>query len=130
MTYDPAHEFFQHFPIREVHAKGLDLVLAEPDAPPLTVLFLWGLDCPNCDVAKREMLLDVQRYQWPEVRWLHDNVYADPDMSTRFSLHGVPTFFLFRDAKRLGRITSWPGGEAFVEAVEKQIAELRATGGG
>ncbi|GIL39845.1 thioredoxin family protein [Roseiterribacter gracilis] len=120
MSADPAAAaFFQSFPVQAATAAGLDATLgARGDA--LTILFLWGNDCPNCDVAKRALSADPARFIWDDVQWLHCNVYDDPDMATRFSLHGVPTFFVFRGTTKLGRITSWPGGAAFAEAIEKQ----------
>lgn|SRR5690606_26805111 len=108
-------EFFQRFPMRQVDAAGLDAVLAGHDA--LTILFLWGHDCPNCDLAKRQILADPGRYQWPSVRWLHANVYEDPAIGTRFGLHGVPAFMVFRGTRRLGRISPWPGPEPFCTAI-------------
>ncbi|MFT8242823.1 thioredoxin family protein [Roseomonas sp. BN140053] len=116
-------EFFQHFPMRAVLDAELDAVLAEPGAERLSVLFLWGRDCPNCDLAKAAMLIRPERFRWPAVRWLHDNVYGDPEMATRFGLHGIPVFLVFRDGRLRGRITGWPGAEAFVAALGKQIAE-------
>lgn len=116
-------QFFEQFPMRRVREPELDAVLAEP-AEGLSILFLWGRDCPNCDIAKRAMLLARERFQWPHVRWLHDNVYDDPAMGTRFGLHGIPAFFVFRGTRKLGRITSWPGAQAFVQAIEGQLAGL------
>ncbi|HET6806996.1 MAG TPA: thioredoxin family protein [Frateuria sp.] len=116
-------QFFTRFPMRRVDEPGLDTVLAEP-AEGLTVLFLWGRDCPNCDMAKGAMLLGHERFQWPRVRWLHDNVYEDPGMATRFGLHGIPAFIVFAGARKLGRITSWPGTDAFVRAIDAQLAAL------
>jgi hypothetical protein len=115
--------FFERFPMRRVREGELDAVLAEP-ADGLSVLFLWGRDCPNCDIAKGAMLLAGERVRWPGVRWLHDNVYEDPDMATRFGLHGIPAFFVFAGSRKLGRITSWPGADAFVRAIETQLAAL------
>jgi hypothetical protein len=63
----------------------------------------------------------ADRFQWPQVRWLHDNVYDDPDMAARFGLHGIPVFFVFRSERKMGRITAWPGPQAFIEAIETQI---------
>ncbi len=121
MSETAVSEFFQRFPMRRVSEALLDEVLRETDAP-LSILFLWGRDCPNCDVAKRALLMAQHRFQWPQVRWLHDNVYDDATMATRFGLHGIPAFFVFRGARKMGRITEWPGAEAFVTAVENQIA--------
>jgi thioredoxin-like negative regulator of GroEL len=49
-------------------------------------------------------------------------VYDDPTMATRFGLHGIPTFIIFRDGRKIGRISAWPGAQAFVAALENQIA--------
>ncbi|WP_266160545.1 thioredoxin family protein [Dyella silvatica] len=116
-------QFFEQFPMQRVDSASLDEVLAE-GAQALTILFLWGRDCPNCDIAKRALLLASERFQWPQVRWLHDNVYDDPTMATRFGLHGIPAFFVFAGSRKLGRSTSWPGPQAFIEAVEKQLNQL------
>jgi hypothetical protein len=53
---------------------------------------------------------------------LHDNVYDDPTMATQFGLHGIPAFFVFAGSRKLGRITSWPGIDAFVAAIDPQLA--------
>ncbi|MGN2252625.1 thioredoxin family protein [Frateuria sp. GZRe12] len=116
-------QFFEQFPMRRVLESELDAALSE-SARDLTILFLWGRDCPNCDIAKRAMLLAHERFQWPRVRWLHDNVYEDPGMATRFGLHGIPAFFVFAGTRKLGRITSWPGADAFVRAIDTQLAAL------
>ncbi len=74
-------DFFACFPMRPVTHDRLDAVLAEDVPQVLTLLFLWGRDCPNCDIAKAAMLARPERFQWPELRWLHDNVYDDPEMA-------------------------------------------------
>ena len=48
--------------------------------------------------------------------------YEDPTMGTRFGLHGIPAFLVFAGARKLGRITPWPGTEAFATAIETQLA--------
>lgn len=121
MTDTAVPSFFAQFPMRPVRSDTLDDLLRE-SSKPLGILFLWGRDCPNCDIAKRAMLLAQDRFQWAQVHWLHDNVYDDPAMATRFGLHGIPAFFVFRGERKLGRITAWPGVQAFVEAIGKQIA--------
>lgn len=127
MSESTVPEFFARFPMRDIRSTALDAALAEPDAPDLTVLFLWGLNCPNCDAAKRAILVSPERFHWPAVRWLHANVYDDAEMGNRFGLHGVPAFLVFRGTRRIGRITGWPGAGAFVKAVETQIAEVART---
>jgi hypothetical protein len=97
-----------------------------PDDGQLRILFLWGKDCPNCDIAKGQMLLAQERFSWPDVEWLHDNVYEDPTMGIHFGLHGIPAFLVFRGAKKLGRIGQWPGTEAFIAAIDKLRGESYA----
>ena len=108
--------FFRDFPMRRVTASSLDAYLTDDQR--IRILFLWGIDCVNCDIAKTQMLQSPARFQWPDVDWLHDNVYADRAMATRFALHGVPTFMVFHGARKLGRITPWPGSEPFIAAIE------------
>lgn len=116
-------QFFDHVPMQRVDSAALDRVLADAQIP-LTILFLWGHHCPNCDVAKQQIVQAQARFRWPQVRWLHDNVYEDRDMATRFGLHGIPTFLVFRGARKLGRISPWPGADPFCDAIERQIAGL------
>ena len=114
--------FFDAFPMRRVRSDELDAILADGDAA-LTILFLWGRDCVNCDVAKREMLAAPDGFRSPRLRWLHANVYDDPALGVRFGLHGVPTFLVFRGTRRLGRISPWPGREPFLAAIAQQLAK-------
>ncbi|HVJ62306.1 MAG TPA: hypothetical protein VM555_06285, partial [Tahibacter sp.] len=83
MSDSAVPDFFDRFAMRAVTSAQLDAVLDE-DAQPLTILFLWGRDCPNCDIAKRALLARPERFHWPAVRWLHDNVYDDEAMAHRF----------------------------------------------
>jgi len=115
-------DFFQRFPMRRVTCAEIDGALAETVPEQLTILYLWGRNCPSCDVAKGAMSTARERFRWPEVRWFHDNVYDDFDMATRYGLHGIPAFMVFRGRKHLGKITSWPGADAFVAAIERQLA--------
>lgn len=115
-----SNAFLQHFPIQRVRSSILDDALAnEPQR--LVLLFLWGEDCPSCEQAMHDLLRSGDRCHWPQVRWLHDEVYGDPALPTRFGLHGVPTFLLFYRTRLLGRITRWPGSGAFIEVVERQL---------
>ena len=120
-----AANFFANFPATRVSSVALDGVLAA--APGLTVLFLWGLNCPNCEVAKRAMLVEADRLAWPALRWLHCNVYEDEAMATRFALHGIPVFLVFRGPGRpAGRITGWPGTGRFAATIDRQLAAVAA----
>jgi len=125
MSGSPVPDFFFRFAMRRTHESELDHVLAATAAT-LDILFLWGRDCVNCDIAKREILDSAERFRWAHVRWLHDNVYDDAGMGTRFGLHGIPAFIVFHHARKIGRITAWPGTDAFVATIDRQIALLAA----
>ena len=119
MSGSPVTEFFFRFAMRRTRAADLDEVLAHSPAT-LDILFLWGRDCPNCENAKRAILAAPARFLWPDVRWLHDDVYDDGGMATRFGLHGIPVFFVFQRTRKIGRITAWPGTEAFIDTIDRQ----------
>jgi hypothetical protein len=116
----PPSGLFSALSMQAVTSADLDVHLH--DDGELRILFLWGHDCPNCDIAKAQMLQSPAQFAWPGVHWLHDNVYDDRAMATRFGLHGIPTFIVFRGAKKLGRISPWPGGEQFIAAIERARA--------
>ena len=85
-------DVFAALNMQRVDAATLDDVLEADDA--VRVLFLWGNDCPNCDVAKARLLQAPDRFKWPDVTWLHQNVYDEPALATRFGLHGIPAFIV------------------------------------
>ena len=116
-----ARGFFRHFPMQAVTSATLDGHLADDGT--LRILFLWGRDCPNCEIAKAQLAQAPAAFDWPGVQWLHDNVYDDRAMATRFGLHGIPTFLVFRGAKKLGRISPWPGATAFIAAIDSVRGE-------
>ena len=103
--------------MQSVDAATLDGMLQDDDS--VRILFLWGNDCPNCDVAKAQLLQAPHRFRWRDVAWLHQNVYDEPALATRFGLHGIPAFMVFRGQRRIGRISPWPGSDAFVAAIER-----------
>ena len=110
-------DVFAALDMQRVDATTLDGMLQGDDS--VRILFLWGNDCPNCDVAKAQLLQASDRFRWPDVTWLHQNVYDEPALATRFGLHGIPAFMVFRGQRRIGRISPWPGSEAFVAAIER-----------
>lgn len=82
-------------------------------------VFFWGHDCPNCEVAKRMLLAGEEDILDLNFKWSHVNVYEYPDLGTRFGLTGIPTFLFFKNGKRLGKISPFPGMEPFLEALRK-----------
>jgi hypothetical protein len=110
-------DVFAALNMQRVDSATLDDRLRGDDG--VRILFLWGNDCPNCDVAKAEILQAPARFSWPDITWLHQNAYDEPAIATRFGLHGIPAFMVFRGHRRIGRISPWPGSDAFVAAIER-----------
>jgi hypothetical protein len=126
----PDRSAFETFAMREVTAEDLDARLATAgDA--LAVVFLWGNDCLNCEIAKKAMLAQAVAVEALGLTWFHSNVYEQPGLSRRFALHGVPTWFFFYRGQKLGRATGWHGlaqFEAAASAARAKIADLRENG--
>ena len=78
-----------------------------------------GQDCYNCNIFKQTALLHRDALLGLDLSWFEADVYADEPLGRRFSLHGVPTFVLYRAGKRLGRITGWPGLPQFTAAIRR-----------
>lgn len=119
---------FEAFSMQALTTETFDEGLREAgDA--LAVVFFWGVDCFNCEVAKKTMLAQRETIDALGLRWFHANVYADMSLAKRFALHGVPTFFFFHEGKKLGRATGWHGLPQFRLAVAAAREKIAAAGG-
>lgn len=116
---------FAAFGMREVDGTSIDAAIAEA-GDGLVCVFFWGVDCFNCEVAKKAMLANPAPIRALGLTWLHANVYADPELGRRFGLHGIPVFMFFHRQKKLGRATGWHGHAQFEAAVAN--ARLKAAG--
>jgi hypothetical protein len=115
---------FAVFEMQELGAESFDSAL-EAAGDELAVVFFWGLDCFNCEIAKKAMLAQPDAIRALRLRWFHSNVYEHRELGRRFMLHGVPTWFFFHRGKRLGRATGWHGlgqFEAAVVAAREKVA--------
>lgn len=83
----------------------------------LIVLYLWGENCFNCNQFKHAALSQLSMLQQLPLIWLHGNVYEDSALGQRFGLHGVPCFLFFNRGKKPGRISGFPGVQAFIAIV-------------
>jgi hypothetical protein len=122
---------FAVFDMQELNADSFDAALAEA-GDELAVVFFWGLDCFNCEIAKKAMLAQPDAIHVLGLKWFHSNVYEHRELGRRFMLHGVPTWFFFYRGKRLGRATGWHGlgqFEAAVAAARDKIRAVQAAGG-
>ncbi|MDE1183386.1 thioredoxin family protein [Paraburkholderia sp.] len=117
---------FAVFDMQEVSGASLDAALAGA-GDELAVVFFWGLDCFNCEIAKKAMLARPDAIHALGLRWFHSNVYEHRELGRRFLLHGVPTWFFFFRGKQLGRATGWHGFAQFEAAVAAARAKIPAT---
>jgi thioredoxin-like negative regulator of GroEL len=107
---------FAAFGMREVNGETIDAAVAAA-GDDLVCVFFWGVDCFNCEMAKKAMLAQPAAVRELGLRWLHANVYAHPELGQRFGLHGIPVFMFFHRGKKLGRATGWHGHAQFAAAV-------------
>lgn len=118
---------FAEFAMREVDGNSIDDAIAiASDGDSLVCVFFWGIDCFNCEMAKKAMLARPEPIRALGLIWLHANVYAHPELGRRFGLHGIPVFMFFYKGKKLGRATGWHGHAQFEAAVAN--ARLKAEG--
>jgi hypothetical protein len=125
------HAAFDAFEMREIDAESLDAALLDA-GDKLAVVFLWGFDCFNCEIAKKAMLAQQEAVRSLDLAWFHGNVYAHRELGRRFALHGVPAWFFFHRGRKLGRATGWHGigqFEAAVLAAREKIAAKASENG-
>ncbi|MEZ0390608.1 MAG: thioredoxin family protein [Pseudobdellovibrionaceae bacterium] len=102
--------------IPELTPETFDTSILQADSR-LKIVFFWGRQCPNCEVAKLHLEDHYEEVLDPQIDWFHVNTYVHSDLGIRFGLHGIPTFLFFKGQKLLGRVTSFPGWEPFLEAL-------------
>lgn len=117
--------FFDVFDIKNVHSSNFDAAIsADENKNKLICVFLWGVDCPNCDVAKQAMMLRKSELDSFSINWYHANIYEDFELATRFGLFGIPVFLFFFNGKKLGKISPFPGFDSFHAALDNLIRSL------
>lgn len=117
-------EVFARLDMQEVHSTTLEAHLAQA-GDRLVCIFCWGVDCFNCEVAKKAMLANPEAVEKLDLAWMHGNVYADRDLAMKFGLHGIPVFVFYHRSRKLGIATGWHGTAQFEAAVanaRKKIA--------
>lgn len=117
---------FAVFGMRALDEAGFDAGLASAEDE-LAVVFFWGLDCFNCEIAKKAMLANPEEIRALGLKWFHSNVYEHRELGRRFMLHGVPTWFFFHRGRRLGRATGWHGLGQFEAAVKAARGKIDAS---
>jgi thioredoxin-like negative regulator of GroEL len=94
----------------------LDTMIAAP-GDDLRVLYLWGPDCPNCIIFKRRLPTVLESLADVTFSLYALDVYAHPEVATRFAVHGIPHFLLFKSGKKLGRMSEFRGDRFWSDVI-------------
>ncbi|MBC7420113.1 MAG: thioredoxin family protein [Bdellovibrio sp.] len=108
--------FFEHYQIEKIHSADFDDKIIIPKG--LVCVFLWGHNCPNCEISKNILVDRKSEVESLDIKWFHANIYEDFKLATRFGLFGIPVFLFFKEGKKLGKISPFPGFDPFFEAVQ------------
>lgn len=112
--------FFDVYQIEKITSSSFDSqIVEEKNSDRIVCVFFWGHDCPNCEIAKKILIDRKAEVDKLNVVWYHANIYEDFDLATRFGLFGIPVFLFFKNGKKLGKISPFPGFEPFYEAVSQ-----------
>jgi thioredoxin-like negative regulator of GroEL len=106
--------------VESVDASLFDQRVLEPHGE-LVVVEFWGPDCPNCEVFERELPGLLESLGEVPARLVRVNAYEHTHLAQRFGLFGVPTFLLFRNGKRLGKMSQYQGREFWLAVVRENL---------
>ncbi|MES1184067.1 MAG: thioredoxin family protein [Myxococcales bacterium] len=101
-----------------ISAAQLDAVL-EAAGGKLVVLYLWGPDCPNCVIFKRRLPTILESLSDVAFELYALDVYTHPEVATRFAVHGIPHFLLFKAGKKLGKMSEFRGDRFWADVVRE-----------
>ncbi len=110
------HPFFEKVKCEQISEQNFDQFLLRTG---LKILFLWGHQCPNCEISKNVMADRFEELNKQGFYWGDCNVYENMEFGKRFGIHGIPVFMFFRDQKVLGKVSPFPGWAPFLEVLEK-----------
>lgn len=105
---------------RDVTPEQLDALLTSASER-LLLLYLWGPDCPNCEIFKRSLPRLLPELEPLPVDFVALDAYQYPEIARRYAVYGIPHFLLFKNGKKLGKMSEFKG-EAFWLAVVTEQA--------
>ncbi|MEI9952534.1 MAG: thioredoxin family protein [Pseudomonadota bacterium] len=96
----------------------LDTRLAAHGSP-LLIVYLWGPDCPNCVIFKRSLPKVMDRLSDVDADFVALDVYAHPEIARRYGVMGIPHFLLFKDGRKLGKMSEFRGDSYWASVVRE-----------
>jgi thioredoxin 1 len=115
--------------VTDATPEEFDGLLARNSAA-LVVLYMWGPNCPNCDFFATRLPHVVRALAGSNVHFVKVDVYAHPELARRYGVHGIPHFLLFREGRRLGRMSEFRGDAFFTQVIRENLAGGGEQGGG
>jgi thioredoxin 1 len=112
--------------MRHIIPAELDQLLAAPSKA-LLLLYLWGPDCPNCEIFKRSLPRLLPELEQLPVDFVALDVYEHPEVARRFAVYGIPHFLLFEAGKKLGKMSEFRGEAFFLDVLREQAARITAS---
>lgn len=110
---------------RDVTPEQLDALLAAP-SDRLLLLYLWGPDCPNCEIFKRSLPQLLPPLAELPVDFLMLDAYQYPEVARRYAVYGIPHFLLFKNGKKLGKMSEFKGESFWLAVVREQALGVAA----
>jgi len=93
----------------------------------LLVLYMWGPNCPNCEFFATRLPHVLRALAGVNVHFVKVDVYAHPELARRYGVFGIPHFLLFREGRRLGRMSEFRGDAFFTQVIREQLGDSRPT---
>jgi len=107
-------------PLIDVTPSELEQRIAQQGSR-LLVVYLWGPDCPNCVIFKRSLPKLLERLSDVDADLVALDVYAHPEVANRYGVMGIPHFILFKDGRKLGKMSEFRG-EGYWASVVREHA--------
>ncbi len=85
----------------------------------LLIVYLWGPDCPNCVIFKRSLPKIMERLADVDADLVALNVYAHPEIGNRYGVMGIPHFILFKDQRKLGKMSEFRGENYWASVIRE-----------
>lgn len=87
----------------------------------LVVVYFRGPGCPNCDFFATRLPILVDALEGDRVRLVKFDAYEAPTLATRFAVAGIPCFDLWRDGRRLGRMSEFHSDTYWLAVVREHL---------
>jgi thioredoxin 1 len=107
-------------PVHHADESSFDELVLAPRGE-LVVLYFWGPNCPNCEVFAAHLPTLLDELGDVPARLVKVNAYAETELARRFAVAGIPAFFLFRDGKKLGRMSEFRGRSFFLDVLRENL---------